>query len=104
MGFSITSQPPVTVGTNVQNACLLAYARRSSGNAKTDIVVPIISVVPVAVRSPAIIVIVVPGPAAQHSVEAVSEAKVAFFRTHSFFQKKFRLTPKRKKKNKKCKG
>jgi hypothetical protein len=95
VGFSFTSQPAVTLSTAVQNACLLAYVKRSSGNAKTDIVVPVCSIVPVAVSSPAVIIIVVPGPAAQHSVEAVSEANIAFFK------KKRRLTPKRKRKKEK---
>ena len=72
----------------------LASVKRSSGNAKTDIVVPVCSVVPVAVSDPAIIVIIVPGPAAQHSVEAVSGAKVRFF------FKNLRLRRKKRKKEK----
>jgi len=82
----------------------LAFAKRSSGNAQTNIVVPVCSIVPVAIRGPAVILIIVPGPAAQHSVEAVSEANVTFFRIPFFSKKFFSAYAERKEKNKKCRG
>ncbi len=57
----------------------LAFARRSSGAAKTDIVVRIVSVVPVAVGRAAIVIIVVPRAAAQHSGVGNTRGKGRFF-------------------------
>jgi hypothetical protein len=39
---------------------------RSSGQAETDIVVPVVSVIPVAASDPGIVIIIVPGTATQH--------------------------------------
>ncbi len=40
------------------------------GKAETDIVVPVIRSVVVAVRTPRVVLVVVPGPATQHTVRA----------------------------------
>lgn len=75
LGFS--SQPGQTV-IIPRAKCLLACGR-SSGQPKTDIVVPVISVVPVATSDPTIVIIIVPRAASQHGGSGNTHPKDQFF-------------------------